>query len=128
MELARRTRNTRLLSEELELQDSIDDFKKNIKKTFLRDVLIELKSAVTVDDPNFLAYDVLIFLLDTQDEQLQMVNTLTMFYGSQQSSFFEGRKSIASSLIDSNSITKEVIQNFFEEFQVQVKHLQDQRN
>ena len=66
MELARRTRNTRLLSEELELQDFIDDFKKNIKKTFLRDVLIELKGAVTVDDPNFLAFDVLIFLLDTQ--------------------------------------------------------------
>ena len=29
-----------------------------------------------------------------------MVNTLTMFYGSQESSTFEGRKNIVSSLID----------------------------
>ena len=52
-----------------------------------------------------------------------MVNTLTMFYGSQQSSIFEVRKNIASSLID--SITKEVMQNFWGE-QVLAKHLQEQ--
>ena len=57
-----------------------------------------------------------------------MVNALTMFYGSQQSSTFEGRKNIASSLIDSDNMTKEVMQFFFEEFQVQIKHLQDQCN
>ena len=57
-----------------------------------------------------------------------MVNTLTMFQGFPQSSCFKGRKNIASSLIDSDSITKEVIQTFFEEFQVLVRHLQDQRN
>ena len=50
-----------------------------------------------------------------------------MFCSSQQSSCFEGRKNIANSLIDNDSIIKEVIQFFFEEFQVQVKHLQDQR-
>ena len=34
MELARRTRNTRLLSEELELQDFIDDLKKTLRRHF----------------------------------------------------------------------------------------------
>ena len=51
-----------------------------------------------------------------------------MFYGSQQSSTFEARKNIGSSLIDSDNITKEVMQIFFEKFQVRVKHLQDQCN
>ena len=102
MELARRTRNARLLSEEQELQEFIDDLKKNIKEPFLRDVLIELKSAVTVDDPIFLAYDVFNIFARHTEEQLHMVNTLTMFYSSQQSSCFEGRKNIASFLIDSD--------------------------
>ena len=56
-----------------------------------------------------------------------MVNTLTMFYGSQELSTFEGRKNIVSSLIDTDRI-EEVMQNFFKEFQVQVKHIQDQCN
>ena len=103
MELAQRKSNTRLLSEEQELQELIDDFKKNIKEPFLRDILIKLKSAVTIDNPIFLAYDVFnISARHTEEEQLQMVNMLTMFYGSQQSSSFESRKNIASSLIDSN--------------------------
>ena len=77
--------------------------KKNIKEPFLRDILIKLKSAVTIDNPIFLAYDVFnISARHTEEEQLQMVNMLTMFYGSQQSSSFESRKNIASSLIDSN--------------------------
>ena len=104
MELAQRKRNTRLLSEEQELQELIDDLKKkHIKEPFLRDILIKLKSAVTIDNPIFLAYDVFnISARHTEEEQLQMVNMLTMFYGSQQSSSFESRKNIASSLIDSN--------------------------
>ena len=57
-----------------------------------------------------------------------MVNTLTKFSISQQSSTFEGKKNISSSIIDSNSLTKEVMQNLFEEFQVQVKHFQHQQN
>ena len=98
---------------EQELQEFIDDLKKNIKEPFLRDALIELKSVVTVDDPIFLADDAFnISARHTEEEQFQMVNTLTMFYGSQQSFSFEGRKNIASSLIDSDSITKEVIQFF----------------
>ena len=56
-----------------------------------------------------------------------MVNTLTKFCISQQSSTFEGKKNISSSIIDSNSLTKEVMQNLFEEFQVQVKHFQHQQ-
>ena len=103
--------------------------KKNIKQLFLRDILIKLKSAVTVDSSIFLAYDVFnISARHTEEEQLHMVNTLTMFYGFQQSSTFKGRKNIASSLIDSDSITKEVMQKCFEEFQVQIKNLQDQCN
>ena len=75
--------------------------------------MIELKSAVTVDNPIFLAYDVFsISATHTEEEQLQMVNTLTMFYGSQQSSPFVSRKKIASSLIGRDSITNEVIQKF----------------
>ena len=98
MELVHRTRSTRLLSEEQELQEFIDDLKKNIKEPFLRDVLIELKSAVTVDNPIFLKYDALnISARHTEEEQLQMVYPLTMFYSSQQSSSLEGRKNIASS-------------------------------
>ena len=82
----------------------------SLKTTLLRDVLIKLKSVVTVDDPVFLAYNVFnISARHTEQEQLQMVNTLTMFYGFPQSSCFEGRKNITSSLIDSNSITKDVI-------------------
>ena len=57
-----------------------------------------------------------------------MVNALTKFSISQQSSTFEGKKNISSSIIDSNSLTKEVMQNLFEEFQVQVKHFQHQQN
>ena len=57
-----------------------------------------------------------------------MVNTLTKFSISQQSSTFEGKKNISSSIIDSNSLTKEVMQNLFEEFQVLVKHFQHQQN
>ena len=57
-----------------------------------------------------------------------MVNALTKFSISQQSSTFEGKKNISSSIIDSNSLTEEVMQNLFEEFQVQVKHFQHQQN
>ena len=81
MGLAWRIRNTRLLSEEEELQEFNDDFfLKKIKEPFPRDAPIELKSIFTVDDPIFLVYDVFnISARYTEEEQLQMVNTLTMF-------------------------------------------------
>ena len=95
------------------MKSSRHKLKKNIKEPFLREVMIELKSAVTADDLIFLAYDVCnISARHTEEEQLIMVNTLKMFYGSQQSPSFEGRKNIASSLIDSDSITEGVIQKF----------------
>ena len=93
MKLAPRTRNTRLLSEEEELQEFIDYLKKDIKEPFLRDVLIELKSGVAADDPFFLAHSVFnVSARHTQEEQLQMVKILIMFHSFRQSSTFEGRK------------------------------------
>ena len=75
--------------------------------------MIELKSAVTADDVIFLAYDVCNISARHTEEQLLMINMLKMFYGSQQSPSFEGRENIVSYLIDSDSITKGVIQKFF---------------
>ena len=42
------------------------------------------------------------------DLHIKMVNALTMFYGCQQPSTFEGIKNIASSLIGSDIIIKEI--------------------
>ena len=83
------TRNKRLCREEEELQAFIDYLNTDTKEPFLRNVLIELKSGVAVDDPFFLAYNVFnISAIHTQEEQLQMVNILIIFHVFQQSFTF----------------------------------------
>ena len=99
-----------------------------MKEPFLRDVLVELKKQITIDDPIFQAFDVFnVADSHSQVEKLEMINTLKMFYGSEQSSSFEGETKDADALIKID-ISEEMVRNFFIEFRIQTKHLEKKCN
>ena len=128
LELVRRTRGSRLLDKDEDLQQYINVFKTNVKEPFLRDVLVELKKQITIDDPIFQEFDVFnVADSHSQEEKLEMINMLKMFYGSQQSSSFEGETKDADPLIKID-ISEEMVQNFFIEFRIQTKHLEKKCN
>ena len=99
-----------------------------MKEPFLRDVLVELKKQITIDDPIFQAFDVFnVADSHSQEEKLEMINTLKTFYASEQPSSFEGETKDADALIEID-ISEEMVRNFFIEFRIQTKHLEKKRN
>ena len=103
MALGRRLRNNDLIDPDESLNERISKFIREIKTPFMAQLITELDTALQLNDPVFLAFDVFnVTTTFTENIRIQNIKVLSNFYGSAQSSKLKGDTIKATPLIQNS--------------------------
>ena len=128
MALARRLRGREDVLEEDEA-DRINCLHQQIKAPFMNALIEELQNALQINDPVFLAFDVLnVTTKYSFQERIEHINILAKYYGSSKTSKVGDSTITAPPNLSNEAVDEQTAKTFFTDFDDSVKREEDCRN
>ena len=109
--------------------DRINHFQQQVKALFLTALIEELQNALQINDPVFLAFNVLnVTTKYSFQERIENVNVLAMYYGSSKTSKMGDSTITAPPNLSNEAVDEQTAKTFFTDFDNSVKREEDCRN